>query len=518
MGFINFMKGLIRGLFPVKDIKTALNIELALSSKMLEKIELWQKCYSGSADWLNEEKGVSSLRLEQSVVREFSNITLNEMTASVTLPALDELFNKAIRNINMHLQKGLATGAMVIKPLGEDKVQYVSANAFLPVEFDVEGRLIKVIFPETKKLKDKYYTRLEFHDLDYEKGLTITNKAYVSASPNTLGREISLDTVAEWKNLEENVSYPLMKRPAFGYYRNPIENNIDGSHCGVSVFDSALEIISKADKQFGRLDWEFESGERAVHIDEAALKEDGKTGRLNERLYVGLDLGEDELYKEFSPQFRQNDLIAGLEEYKRNIEFEVGLSYGDISNPQTVDKTATEIKSAKKRKYNTVSAIQQNLKDCLEDLVYALAFYNGMATQHYEFICDFKDSILVDDETERQQDRSDVNMGVMRLEEYRSKWYGEPIEEALKNLPQTADVIDDSVNVNAGSSQPVVEVQNKSLNGAQTQSLIAIMAQYSSGTISEGQAIALISTAIGISKEEARSIINGEIDGEVTKK
>ena len=51
----------LRGLFPVKDIKTALNIELALSSKMLEKIELWQKCYSGNADWLNEEKGVSSL-------------------------------------------------------------------------------------------------------------------------------------------------------------------------------------------------------------------------------------------------------------------------------------------------------------------------------------------------------------------------------------------------------------------------------------------------------------------------
>lgn len=65
-----------------------------------------------------------------------------------------------------------------------------------------------------------------------------------------------------------------------------------------------------------------------------------------------------------------------------------------------------------------------------------------MATKKYDFICDFKDSILVDDETERQQDRSDVNMGVMRLDEYRSKWYGEPIEEALKNLPQAAEVIE----------------------------------------------------------------------------
>ena len=55
------------------------------------------------------------------------------------------------------------------------------------------------------------------------------------------------------------------------------------------------------------------------------------------------------------------------------------------------------------------------------------------------------------------------------------------------------------------------EVQGKSLNGAQTQSLLAIMAQYSAGSLTEGQAINLISTAIGISKEEARSILNGEL-------
>lgn len=442
MGFINYVKGLIRNLFPIKDIKTAIGVDIALSDKMLARIDLWYKCYCGSAPWIDEEKGVSSLRLEQSVVREFSNIALNEMTASVTLPKLDKVFRSATRDINMNLQEGLATGAMVIKPLGGDKVQYISANSIIPIEYDSRGRLIKVIFPEIKKLGDKYYTRLEFHGLDYENGLTITNKAYVSSTPFNLGRQIPLSTVAEWAELEDKISYPLMMRPAFGYYRNPIKNNIDGSHTGVSIFDAAIPIIKKADRQFGRLDWEFESGERVIHVDEAALKEDGTLPKLNRRLYRGLDLGTDELYKEFSPQLRQSDFIAGLEEYKRNIEFEVGLSYGDISNPQTVDKTATEIKSAKKRKYNTVSAIQQNLKDCLEDLVYALAFYNDAATQKYEFICDFKDSILVDDETERQQDRNDVSMGVMRLEQYRAKWYGETVEEALKNLPQSAEVID----------------------------------------------------------------------------
>ena len=55
------------------------------------------------------------------------------------------------------------------------------------------------------------------------------------------------------------------------------------------------------------------------------------------------------------------------------------------------------------------------------------------------------------------------------------------------------------------------EVQGKQLNGAQTQSLIAIMSQFSSGELTEGQAINLIATAIGIEKDEARRLLNGDV-------
>lgn len=54
-------------------------------------------------------------------------------------------------------------------------------------------------------------------------------------------------------------------------------------------------------------------------------------------------------------------------------------------------------------------------------------------------------------------------------------------------------------------------MQGKALNGAQTQSLIAIMSQYSAGEISEGQAVNLIAAAIGISKPEARKLLNGDM-------
>jgi A118 family predicted phage portal protein len=323
------------------------------------------------------------------------------------------------------------------------------ADSFIPVEFDSRGRLIKVVFVETKRVKDDdYYFRFEYHSLD-KSGLTITNKAYHSNNKTELGRETNLESVAEWANLEPYINYPLMDKPDFGYYRNPIKNDIDGSFNGVSIYDSAKYLIKQADTQFGRLNWEFESGERAVHVDPAAMKINKITGektlsKLNKRLYRAVDISVGdgkELIDTFSPEFREVSLLSGLEEYKRNIEFAVGLSYGDISNPSTIEKTATEIKSAKKRKYNTVSAIQKNLKTCLEDLVHALAFYNSLATTGYEFVCDFKDSILVDEETERSQDRSDVAMGVMQLWEYRMKWYGEDEATAKAMIPQQADVI-----------------------------------------------------------------------------
>ncbi len=71
-----------------------------------------------------------------------------------------------------------------------------------------------------------------------------------------------------------------------------------------------------------------------------------------------------------------------------------------------------------------------------------------------------------------------------------------------RTAEEQTDMIDDS---------EVAEVQGKALNGAQTQYLIAIMAQYSAKQLTEGQAINLIHTAIGISKTEAKSILHGDL-------
>ena len=437
MGLLNLIKGVYYHLFPIKDIKTALGVKPALSQEMLDRIDVWNRAYMGKAAHI-DNKRVISLRIESSGVRELANVAVNEMTTNVSNDTLNELIDKKIKpNLVEKLQRALATGGMVIKPLDESSVQFIAANAFIPIEYDVEGRLRDVVFPEQKHIDDRYYTRLERHMLNGGM-LTITNTAYVSGSENALGREIPLSAVEEWKNYREAVSFPV-DRQVFGYFRTPLDNTVDGSPAGISMFESSLEKIKRADIQFGRLDYEFESAKRRIHADVAMVKKNDSGYELDE-VYVNVNGDKEDFYEEFSPALRQDGFIAGLEEYKREIEFDMGLSYGDLSQPQYVEKTATEINASKFRKRNTVSHIQEQLRACLDDLVFAFAFYNRLTKSGYEFSCDFKDSILNDEQSEREEDRKDLANNTLRPEEYRARWRNETLEEALKNLPELAEV------------------------------------------------------------------------------
>ena len=447
-GFKRFWKGFMQ-MFGYTTLKQIVGKDITLSDKMIDAINEWKQMMNGQADWIADS--IVSLGIEEGICREFADCALVEMETSLSNERLDRIYQKNISNLNENIQEGLALGSFVLKPLGEAAAEFVSADKIIPISFGDDGKPNDIAFLTVKKVGDvDYFTRFERHYF-INGNLTIENKCFHSQTSRDIGLPYSLEAVEEWANIDPGpVTYPGMNRMDFGYYRNPIKNRIDGSACGVSVYESAVDLIRKADIQGARLDWEYESGERAIHVDNKALKQDKSTGRfsmekLKKRLYRGLNLeaGKDqELLKEYSPEMRDEAFKRGLEEYKREIEFSVGLAYGDLSDVQEVAKTATEIKTSKNRKYNRVTAIQNNLYDCLEDFAAGLAFYNSMLNSGYEFSCKFNDSILTDEETERQQDRADVSMGAMQLWEYRKKWYGETEEQAKVAVQNPAEVIE----------------------------------------------------------------------------
>ena len=439
----------IKKMFGYTTLKQIVGKDITLSGDMIDAINEWKQMLAGNADWITDS--IVSLGIEEGLCREFADCVLVEMETGISNERLNKIYQKNILNLNENLQEGLALGSFALKPLGGAAAEFVSADKIIPISFGDDGKPNDIAFLTVKKVGDvDYFTRVERHYF-ISGNLTIENKCYHAQTAEDIGLPCNLDAVEEWANIEPGpITYPGMNRMDFGYYRNPIKNKVDGSTCGVSMYASAIKLIKKADIQGARLDWEYESGERAIHVDNRALKQDKVTGRsgmakLNKRLYRGLNLeaGKDqELLKEYSPEMRDEAFKRGLEECKREIEFSVGLAYGDLSDVQEVTKTATEIKVSKNRKYNRVTAIQNNLYDCLEDFATGLAFYNSMLNSGYEFSCKFNDSILTDEEIERQQDRQDVSMGVMSHLEYRMKWYNEDEATAKKMLPEQIQVME----------------------------------------------------------------------------
>lgn len=441
-----FINKVITGVFNMisrTTMKQVLRESPAITSTMVQKINEWNSMLSGNADWCKDY--VKSLRIEQGICREFADVVLSEMEIKISNDKLLKLFEKTTESLNENLQDGLGLGSFCLKPLGNEQAEFVTADKFIPVSFGNDEKPNDIVFLDFRDIDDsKYYVRLERHSI--KNGfLEITNEAYSSSTRYGFDRKIPLESLEAWRGLPEHVAYPGVKEMDFGYYRNPIKNRIDDTPCGVSIFDYAIDLIRKADVQSARIDWEFESGERAIHVDAAAIKResDGQNGvsKLNKRLYRGID-GEEGFFKEFSPELRDQNLINGLENYFRQIEFVVGLAFGDLSNPQSVDKTATEVKASKNRKYNRVKAIQDNLRDCFEDFVRGLAFHEGMLHSGYEFICSFKDSILTDEEADRQLMLNEIAAGIRSHWEYRVRFLGEDEKTAKANVPDQGGVME----------------------------------------------------------------------------
>lgn len=442
-----------------KDADT--RIDVCLTSQMANQIELWTRMYESHSPWVDNKK-VFSANLAPAIASELSRLVTLELKSEITGSAAANFLNeqyqrKVLKDLRRYVEYGCAKGGLILKPYITSQgieVQFVQADCFFPISFDSSGKITQCVFTEQFRKGNKVYTRLEVHELR-NSYVHITNRAFVSMNDYSLGSEKSLNSVDRWSELSPDVTLEGTDRLLFGYFKIPLANAYDSdSPLGVSVYSRAVELIKEADRRYSNICWEYEGTQLAVHIATSLLKYDKFNDRFqypggNERLYRNIEYNtgatDKPFIETFSPDIRDASLFNGLNNQLKLVEFNCCLAYGTLSDPQTVDKTATEIKSSKQRSYVMVSDTQMALQDALEDLVYAMGFWGELyglisVGGNYKVSFDWDDSIVVDAEEERLQDRQDVAMGVMRLEEYRAKWYSETLEEAIKNLPEPAAV------------------------------------------------------------------------------
>lgn len=454
---LNWIKGVIK-MFSKDAIKNALDVNVAISSDMANAISLWEKMYENESPWLKKDE-IESLELGSAIANEFTRLTTLEMKTEITGSAranfLNEQYKKMLENLNNNLEIGNAVGGLIFKPYVKNNVLYVDlvrGSCFYPTEFDSSGNIIAGIFTSQLNRGDSIYTRLEYHKF-YENILedgvsyVIKNIAYKSNDKSILGTRIELSKISEWENIEDETYIKYVERPLFSYYKPPIANNIEPeSPLGVSVYSRVVNLIKEADKQFGRIIWEYEASEKAVYIDELATKPSQNTGQkhsfvvnqLKNRLYKKLNTGKEEFFEDYSPEIRDEALWRGLNKILQRIEFNVGFAYGTLSEPNTVEKTAEEIKTSKQRSYATVSKMQENLQKALENLIYAMdvlaTLYNLAPLGKYEASFNWDDSLIVNTEREQTLQMQEVNIGLRSKVKYIMFRYGLTEEQAKEEL------------------------------------------------------------------------------------
>lgn len=437
--------------------------ESITSDRMMEAVDLWLEMFGGNSPWLGGSHS-QSLGLPAIIASEIARQVTLEMEVNITgSPMADflaEQFEAVVKDIRPNTEYACAGGGIVFKPyIYNDGIttEIVHANAFYPVAFNNAQKITAAYFIYRHWEGKKVYSRLEKHELNGTT-YTITNKAYVSAVDDALGKECDLTDVTEWAEIQPVTVLENIEAPLFAYFKIPLGNVVDmRSPLGVSVYARAIGLIKEADRQFQRLMWEYEGGELAIDASEDAFRHVNGEPLLpegKERLYRTNNLDAattngDSLLKAWSPTLRDSNYMSGLNRLLMQIEDACCLSRGTISDPVDIAKTATEIKIMKQRSYATITDIQKSLESALEDLAYAMyclaVLYELCPDGKYETKFTWDDSVIVDAEAERIRDQQEVAQGLMLPYEYRMKWYGEDEATAKRKLGELGGMSDEDL-------------------------------------------------------------------------
>lgn len=216
--FFYWAKGVFNKMFD--KVGSKFNTNVAISNKMISSINLWTKIYENKSPWLNDD--IFSLELGSAISREIATMVTLEFKSEITGSKRADFLNECYKGVKSDLRKNVeyacAKGGLVFKPYVTNKkvqVEFIQADKFLPTEFTSDGKCIAGIFVCQKQEGRFYLTRLEYHKLLENNNYFIQNKAFKSYNVDNLGQEIDLHSVAEWKDIDEEVMILNVEKPLF---------------------------------------------------------------------------------------------------------------------------------------------------------------------------------------------------------------------------------------------------------------------------------------------------------------
>ena len=165
----------------------------------------------------------------------------------------------------------------------------------------------------------------------------------------------------------------------------------------------------------------------------------GKNALPSNGLFKKIDSTSDDFFEVFDPQFR--DYTTRLQELYKRLEHEIGTSYGILSEVDSQQATATEIKRSMYDTFTICDDMRSNIEKGMEDFFYAcnvLANAFNLSPQgEYELSFDWSYSLLEDTATEWSQLTYGLTKGVVKEVEVRQWLFpDETLEESQKAIDE----------------------------------------------------------------------------------
>ena len=372
------------------------------------------------------------------------NITGDNKRTDLLNKTGQAMWKKAKKIVSM----GFGYGGVIVVPYVKGGKIYYSLVPQDRLTIDnIEGELITgaTVLAERKVIKgtisEKVYLRWTNYKVE-NNNITITQQY-----SDEKGNKIPVPDF--WKDIQEVRTITNVDRVLFGYIKSPINNRKANDKYGVPITygcDSTILEIKETMKQILR---EYELKETFVGADITMFK--GDNALPVNGLYKKIDSGEDTFWEVFDPQFR--DYSNRLQELFKRLEHQIGTSAGILSEVQTQNATATEIKRAMYDTFTIVDDMRSNVEKAMDDFFYACNVlanaYNLTPAGDYEITFDWSYSLLEDTNEEFNHLIAGFNNDVIKKEELR-QWIKpeETLEESEKvikeieeNQPDVRDIL-----------------------------------------------------------------------------
>ena len=240
-----------------------------------------------------------------------------------------------------------------------------------------------------------------------------------------------------WQNILIKQTISGVDRVLLGYIKSPINNRKSNDKYGVPICygcDATICEIKDTMKQLAR---EYKLKEPFVGVD--ATMFNGNNALPMSGLFKKVDSTNDDFFEVFDPQFR--DYTIRLQELYKRLEHEIGTSGGILSEVNTQNATATEIKRSMYDTWTIVDDMRSNIEKGLEDFFYACNVlanaYNLSAQGEYELGFDWDYSLLEDSQESFNQLIQGQSKGVIKDVELRQFLKpDETLEESQKAIDE----------------------------------------------------------------------------------